>query len=227
MPIPNPHKNEKKEDFVSRCMGDEVMNKEYPDQKKRSGICYSQWENKNKKGGSEMLDKNITMDEFKMTYPELFAQIEKEAFEKGILEGMEKGKLSGAESERNRIKSVEQQMIPECKDLVESLKYDGKTTGPEAAIRVLQEYKKFKENRHEDLLEDGKKAKVKDANPPEIEKVKEVNAATELEKIAKEKMKADKNLSYRDALIEAQKENPELAQKIKDSLDLQREKNKD
>jgi hypothetical protein len=43
MPIPSPKKSEKQDDFVSRCMGDETMNKEFPDQKQRAGVCYSQF----------------------------------------------------------------------------------------------------------------------------------------------------------------------------------------
>lgn len=43
MPIPSPHPNEKENKFISRCMGDSVMNKEYPDVKQRSAICYSRW----------------------------------------------------------------------------------------------------------------------------------------------------------------------------------------
>jgi hypothetical protein len=43
MPIPNPKKSEKQGDFVSRCMGDETMNKEFPDQKQRAAVCYSQF----------------------------------------------------------------------------------------------------------------------------------------------------------------------------------------
>lgn len=42
MPIPKPHKNEKHDKFISRCMGDKVMNKEYPDQKQRYAICNNQ-----------------------------------------------------------------------------------------------------------------------------------------------------------------------------------------
>lgn len=42
MPIPKPKQGEKKKDYISRCMADSVMLKEYPDQKKRAGICYSQ-----------------------------------------------------------------------------------------------------------------------------------------------------------------------------------------
>jgi hypothetical protein len=43
MPLVTPKKSEKQGDFVSRCMGDETMNKEFPDQKQRAGVCYSQF----------------------------------------------------------------------------------------------------------------------------------------------------------------------------------------
>ena len=46
MPIPKPKQGEDKQTFVSRCMGDGVMNREYPDQKQRAGVCYSQWDRK-------------------------------------------------------------------------------------------------------------------------------------------------------------------------------------
>jgi len=39
MPIPEPKKQEEKRKFVSRCMGDSVMKKEYPDSKQRAAIC--------------------------------------------------------------------------------------------------------------------------------------------------------------------------------------------
>jgi len=46
MPIPTPSKGEKQSDFVSRCMGSEVMKKEYSDSKQRAAICYSQFKKK-------------------------------------------------------------------------------------------------------------------------------------------------------------------------------------
>ena len=54
MPVPKPSKGEKQDKFHSRCMGDSVMMKEYPDQKQRNAICYSAWENKGKKPKSNM-----------------------------------------------------------------------------------------------------------------------------------------------------------------------------
>ena len=56
MPIPKPRKDETQKDFISRCMGDDIMNREYPDGSQRSAICHSQWDNKNK---TEMSDEEI------------------------------------------------------------------------------------------------------------------------------------------------------------------------
>ena len=47
MPMPKPSKDESKEDFLKRCMGDDVMVKEFPDRKQRYAVCNTQWE-KNK-----------------------------------------------------------------------------------------------------------------------------------------------------------------------------------
>lgn len=42
MPIPSRRKDEEKDSFVSRCMGNETMKKDYPDQKQRVAICIQQ-----------------------------------------------------------------------------------------------------------------------------------------------------------------------------------------
>lgn len=67
MPIPTPKKDEKQNDFVSRCMGDSVMNKDYPNQKQRAAICYSQWGNSKKSTGqySRVNLVNAIIDYFK------------------------------------------------------------------------------------------------------------------------------------------------------------------
>ena len=43
MPLPNPRSGESENAFHSRCMGNAVMGREYPDQAQRNAICYSQW----------------------------------------------------------------------------------------------------------------------------------------------------------------------------------------
>jgi hypothetical protein len=47
MPLVTLKKSEKQGEFVSRCMGDETMNKEFPDQKQRAAVCYSQFKKAN------------------------------------------------------------------------------------------------------------------------------------------------------------------------------------
>jgi hypothetical protein len=42
MPIPKPNQNEDKNKFVARCMGDDVMKKDYPDNKQRVAVCLGQ-----------------------------------------------------------------------------------------------------------------------------------------------------------------------------------------
>ena len=42
MPIPSPE-GEPKKNFLSKCMGDSVMTKEFPDEKQRYAVCQSKW----------------------------------------------------------------------------------------------------------------------------------------------------------------------------------------
>ena len=52
MPIPQPNDNEDREHFISRCMSNEVMKKDYPESKQRVAICLGQ----TKKSKSSLLD---------------------------------------------------------------------------------------------------------------------------------------------------------------------------
>jgi HK97 family phage prohead protease len=49
MPLPKPKKDEEKDKFLSRCMGDKVMNEEYKDSDQRYAVCNSIWTDKDKK----------------------------------------------------------------------------------------------------------------------------------------------------------------------------------
>jgi len=53
MPIPKPREEEKESEFIGRCMSDEIMLKDYPDQKQRAGVCYLQWREKDKMARGE------------------------------------------------------------------------------------------------------------------------------------------------------------------------------
>jgi hypothetical protein len=46
MPLPKPRKQESEQEFVSRCMGDDMMNKDFKDQKQRAAVCYSQFKSR-------------------------------------------------------------------------------------------------------------------------------------------------------------------------------------
>jgi hypothetical protein len=43
MPLPKPGDKENRRDFLSRCMGDEIMNRDYEDNQQRYAVCNSQW----------------------------------------------------------------------------------------------------------------------------------------------------------------------------------------
>jgi|TARA_B100001094_G_C18134559_1_gene774264 hypothetical protein len=43
MPLPKPSKKESQQEFVNRCMSDDMMTSEYKDQKQRSAVCYAQF----------------------------------------------------------------------------------------------------------------------------------------------------------------------------------------
>lgn len=46
MPLPTPDKNESMSKFISRCMGDSVTKKEFPDRDQRASVCRSQFNKK-------------------------------------------------------------------------------------------------------------------------------------------------------------------------------------
>jgi len=58
MPLPKPNPKEEQSKFVSRCMSDGIMNKEYSNEKQRAAVCYSQYKRRKKtaKGSVEWGD---------------------------------------------------------------------------------------------------------------------------------------------------------------------------
>ena len=57
MPMPKPADGESKKDFLSRCMGDEMMNSEFPDNDQRYAVCNDLCD---KKGSDKKQSKPIT-----------------------------------------------------------------------------------------------------------------------------------------------------------------------
>jgi hypothetical protein len=70
MPLPKPNMGESRKDFVSRCMGDNVMNDEYPKEKQRVAVCESLYDNKDKKSWSDLEPKSsIDWEDDKTNFP--------------------------------------------------------------------------------------------------------------------------------------------------------------
>jgi signal peptide peptidase SppA len=98
----------------------------------------------------------ITKEKLEEMYPELIIDIKDEAYVMGL--------ASGAEEERMRIMDVEAQLIPGHEDLIDSLKFDGKTTGEEAASRVVVA-EKVRQETIVTQMKDGAIDPVNDAEP--------------------------------------------------------------
>ena len=81
----------------------------------------------------EEIDMTITKDFILANHPDIAEALRSEGFALGRAEGMS----AGASAERERIQSVEAQSMPGHDALIQGLKFDGKTTGPEAAVQVL------------------------------------------------------------------------------------------
>lgn len=69
MPIPKPMGNETKEEFIERCMSDELMISEYPDEKQRYAICLAQYDNERGGGIVEKAKKEIRLAELRALEP--------------------------------------------------------------------------------------------------------------------------------------------------------------
>jgi hypothetical protein len=95
----------------------------------------------------------------------------------GLADGERKGKadaanqvaaarVEGATTERDRIKAVEGTVLPGHEALIATLKFDGKTTGPEAAAQVITAERAKLGKRADDLNADAAAATTTVTPPP-------------------------------------------------------------
>lgn len=105
-----------------------------------------------------MSDTKVTAESIAQAYPEIHAEILKKGHETGHAEGFkagrEEGLAAGAETERERIRGVEKIAIPGHEALINTMKYDGKTTGPEAAVKVLEAETALRKTKAETFVAD-------------------------------------------------------------------------
>ena len=86
----------------------------------------------------------MNIKDFESKHPEMYKEVEEKAYAKGESSGMAKGKIDGAKNECERIKSVESQSLAGHEKLINELKFDGKTTGEQAAVKILQAEKNMR-----------------------------------------------------------------------------------
>ncbi|MGE5585729.1 MAG: HK97 family phage prohead protease [Bacillota bacterium] len=67
MPLPQPKDNEDKDSFIRRCMADETMTSEYPDEKQRYAVCLAQYQDK--KRTATQIPREIRMVEVRAMEP--------------------------------------------------------------------------------------------------------------------------------------------------------------
>lgn len=93
---------------------------------------------------------DMDIQKLKAEYPDLAAAL--------VAEGREAGIREGAAAELQRIKDVEAQALPGHEALIAALKFDGKTTGEQAAAQVLAAERGQRAAKLDALREDGKAA---------------------------------------------------------------------
>lgn len=84
----------------------------------------------------------ITREQLAADAPELLTAI------------LAEGRTAGAAAERERIQAVEGQLIPGHEALINSLKFDGKSTGGDAASAVIAAERKVRETQAKNLASD-------------------------------------------------------------------------
>jgi len=80
--------------------------------------------------------RKMNLEQLKTEFPDLVAALAKEATADQEAK-LAQARNEGAEAERGRIQSVRMQLVPGHEALIEELAFDGKTTGPEAAVKVI------------------------------------------------------------------------------------------
>lgn len=108
-----------------------------------------------------MEKQEFTAETFKAAFPEIHEEIRRAGYDAGLAKGVETGRAEGFEAgkkaERDRIREVEGVSIPGHEKLIAELKFNGTTTGPEAAVKVLEAEKALRETKRESFVADAAK----------------------------------------------------------------------
>lgn len=99
-----------------------------------------------------MPDKEITKGYVLENHADIAEDLRKEGRDSVDVAAAE---ANAAKAERERIQGVLAQSVAGCEDMINELAFDGKTTGPEAAVKVLAKIKDKRENAASNLHADG------------------------------------------------------------------------
>lgn len=131
-------------------------------------------------------------------HPAIAEAFRAEGYERGAREGREQG----ATTERERIQAVEGAGLPGHEPLIAGLKFDGKTTGPQAAEQVVAAERQKAAGRLAAIKDDGTKIVVP-AAPSDTGEHAAANAGQSVEERCKAKWNADANIRSEFASLES------------------------
>lgn len=140
------------------------------------------------KTGDKTMDE-ITLEMVLSDAPEVAETLRAQGYENGHQAGM----TEGAEQERNRIKAIEDLAMPGHEALVNGLKFDGQTTGEQAAVQILAAERELQGKSLKDRRDDAPDAADFTAAPDGEQAVDDGSLATSEDKAA-EQYKASADL---------------------------------
>lgn len=164
----------------------------------------------------------LTVQDVKDLYPDVYGVIQKEGFDKGLAEGKEAGRTEGvkegAEAERTRIQAIDAvEKEPISKGhiaLIQGMKFDGESTADKVKLAVLDAENEAMKTRAKDFKgEDLPKVSGTDAGDgrqKEKEKADSETPEQAVDRLTKERKEKDK-ITYTEAMRLVMKENPDLA----------------
>lgn len=117
----------------------------------------------------------MTKEQIQAQYPEVYNSIVDEGKAIGIesmKDAIAAANVGGAKVERERIMSVKNQMIPGHEELINSLMFDGVTTGEQAAIKVIEAEKTIRNKNLKAFRADGAQVPVTDSTDAQVKTIK-------------------------------------------------------
>lgn len=131
----------------------------------------------NSAAATTMKRSKMDLEKLKKDHPDLVKAITEEALA-GREAELAQAKQEGAEAERGRIQSVRMQLVPGHEALIESMAFDGKSTGADAALAIVAAEQQIRANAAESFKKEAP-AVVPPVNSDVPETLEDKNAPVE------------------------------------------------